>query len=270
MVSIFESPENRNLKFNKRQLKKWIMEYNPKITQENLEYISNRVMIALWIHRLKRERPEKYREILKRRRKWNKEHSEAIRKSARRRYKKIKNNPILYQKIRESQRKHFAKKYKEDPEFRKTLAKYQREYLKRMKKQDPERYHMIQRSHHICKYTTGVKCPNCGNGIKTATSGHLGKRPIKCPKCGFAYPKKECEKIKIPRILPETRKKIEEIKKLSDEMIITEQAMEGLRNLGMVFKDETEEPREIVGNERKVAENIKKKMIEYVDKKEMI
>jgi hypothetical protein len=161
---------------------------------------------------------------------------------------------------------YYAKKYKEDPEYRKNVAKYQKQYWKKMKEQDPEKYHaMMQRGHQICKYITGVKCPKCGFGIKTSTAGHLGKRPVICPKCKYICPKKECEKIRIPRILPDTQKKIKEIEKPIDEMIISEQALEGLRNLGMAFQDEMEESREIVGREKIAVENIKKRMIEFSD-----
>jgi hypothetical protein len=34
----------------------------------------------------------------------------------------------------------------------------------------------------------------------------------------------------------------------------------------MAFRDEMEEPKEITGKERRVIENIKKKMIEFTDK----
>lgn len=214
LISIFERPENHNLKFDMRLLKKWIMEYNPKITQNYLEYVSRRVMVNVKTYKLKREDPEKYAEILKQKRDYNKMHPEAIRKYSRKRYLKIKSNPILWEGMRKIQNEYHKRKYKTDPEYRKTLAKYQREYWRRMKEENPEKYHaMQQRGHQICKYTVGVKCPNCGFGIKTATIGHLGKRPIQCPKCRFSYPKNQCEKIRIPRIFPEEQKKTEETKK---------------------------------------------------------
>jgi predicted RNA-binding Zn-ribbon protein involved in translation (DUF1610 family) len=270
MVSIFESPENRNLKFNKRQLKGWIIEYNPKITQDYLEYISDRVMITLWMYKIKREHPEKYKIILEKKRRYSKEHPEMNRIIAKRRYEKIKNNPILLQRMHEMQKTYLAKKRLE-PDYKQKQAEWQKKYYKKMKIENPEKYYLMQQMHkRPSKYITGVKCPNCGNPIKTITSGHLGKRPIQCPKCRFAYPKKECERIKIPRILPETRKKTEEINQPPDKMILPEEVMKGLRNFGMIFAHEMEEPREIVGNEKKVAENIKKKMIKYIDWKEMI
>jgi hypothetical protein len=125
----------------------------------------------------------------------------------------------------------------------------------------------MQRLHRrIGKYCGGVRCPHCGFGIKTSTAGkNLGKRPVICPKCRHSCPKNECEKIRIPRILPETQKKTEEIKKPSNELVIPEQAFEGLRNLGKAFGNETKEPREIIGKERKVAENIQRKMIKFSD-----
>lgn len=221
-------------------------------------------MVVLKFHRMKRENPERYAEFLKEKREYNKTHPETVRKASLKRYQKIKNNPILWKKTREMHKKYYAKKYKNDPEYRKKLAGYQREYWKRMKENDPEKYHAMQRGHQICKYITGVRCPNCGNPIKTTTIGFLGKRPVQCPNCRFSYPKNQCEKIRIPRIFPEAQKKTEETKKQPDEMIISEQALEGLRNLGMAFRDEMEEPKEIVGREKIAVENIKKKMAEYI------
>jgi len=252
-----------------RLLKKWITEYNPKITQDYLEYISFRVMVVLKHHRMKIEDPEKYAELLETKKKWNKDHPDKTRISSKKRYEKIKNNPILYQRLKEIQNKYHQKKCEEDPKYREKCNEYQRKRSKRLKAEDPEKYYVMCRIHRqMNKSTGGVKCPRCGFGIKTSTAGrNLGKRPIKCPKCKHSYPKNQCERIRIPRILPEEQKKTEEIKKPSNELVIPEQAFEGLRNLGKAFENEMEEPREISGNERKVAENIKKRMEEYTDKR---
>jgi hypothetical protein len=270
LISVFETPENQNLEFGMGQLKKWIMEYNPQLPKDHLDYMAKRIMANLKINKLKREDPEKYAEYLKRKIEYNKTHPEVVRRSVRNRYLKIKNNPILWEKRREIHKKYYAKKYKEDPEYRKNVARHQREYWRRMKEEDPEKFYVMQRLHvlhrQISKYTGGVKCPKCGFEIKTSTSGkNLGKRPVICPKCRHSCPKNECEKIRIPRILPETQKKTEEIKKPSNELVIPEQAFEGLRNLGKAFGNETKEPREIIGKERKVAENIQRKMIKFSD-----
>lgn len=48
-------------------------------------------------------------------------------------------------------------------------------------------------------------------------------------------------------------------------MIISEQALEGLRNFGMIFQDEMEEPRKIAGTQKKAIENIQRKMVKFSD-----
>lgn len=265
LVSIFERPENQNLEFGIGQLKKWIMEYNPQLPKDHLDYMARRVMANLKINNLKREDPEKYAEYLKRKIEYNKTHPEVVRRSVRKRYLKIKVNPILYGKMKKSQKKYYAK-HKEDPEYRKKQAEYQKRYYKKMKEEDPEKYYVMQRLHRrIGKYCGGVRCPHCGFEIKTSTSGkNLGKRPVICPKCRHSCPKNECEKIRIPRIFPDAQP-ILETKIKPDEMTISESALEGLRNLGMAFQNETEEPRKITGTQKKAIENIRKRMIEFSD-----
>jgi hypothetical protein len=275
LISVFERPENQNLEFGTRQLKKWIMEYNPQLPKDHLDYMARRIMANLKINKLKREDPEKYAEYLKRKIEYNKTHPEVVRRSVRKRYLKIKANPILYGKMRKSQKKYYAK-HKEDPEFRKKMVKYNKNYWKKMKEEDPEKFYVMQRTHRrIGKDAGGVRCPHCGFGIKTSTAGkNLGKRPVICPKCRHSCPKNQCEKIRIPRIFPEMKKPsglhLEQNKKPSDELIVPEQAFEGLRNLGMAFQNETEEPRKITGTQKKAIENIRRKMIKFSDDKEMI
>ena len=264
IISVFERPENHNLKFDMKQLKKWIMEYNPKITQDYLEYISNRIMVYLNKYRMKRENPKKYEEFLEKKRKYNRDNADKIRISSKKYYEKMKNNPIVWERVKEQHKKYYAKKYREDPEYRKKVAKYQKEYFHRMKKENPEKYYAMIRSYRrVSKSIAGVRCPHCGFGIKTITSGkNLGKKPIICPECHFSCPKNNCEKIRIFRTIPDMNP---EVKKEPDGMMITEKALEGLRNLGNVF-EEIEYP--LFGTQKRAIENIQRKMVKFADNNE--
>lgn len=296
IIELFDKPEYKNMRFDRRLLKKWAVEYKPKLPSDHIDYIVNRVIIISTLHKMKREDPVKYQKWLeekrKRNREYNKLHPDIAYKANRRRYEKIKQNPILFNAIKNKQRE-YQKKRREDPEFREKQKLYQKEYLKKMKAEDPEKYREWIRIHRKPMRTTGgVKCPNCGFGIKTSTAGkNLGKRPIQCPRCRFFFPKNQSERIRIPRILSVTSTEIKKHRREFDSMAISEKALEGLKNLekltsndidendygkvrnmwnlGMAFQDEMKNPKEIVGKERKVAENIKKRMIEFVDEEEM-
>jgi hypothetical protein len=233
IISILERPENHKLEFDLRLLKKWIQEYNPELSENHIHYIAYRALTIIKAYRLKMEDPEKYAEFLRKKREYNKTHSKAIRKYTRKRYLVIKANPILYGKMRASQKRYFEKKHKEDPEFRKRQNEYQKKRLREMKEKNPKKYLELRKGHlRISKFAGGIKCPKCGFGIKTVTAGkNLGKRPIQCPKCRCFFPKNQSERIRIPRILPITKTEIKKQKMEFNSMTISEQALEGLKNL---------------------------------------
>ena len=102
-----------------------------------------------------------------------------------------------YLKHKEEIRAKFREKYRNDTEFRERYKKQMREWFSKNK----DKIRRTRRRRSFQPYTTGLECI-CGFPIKCYVRGRLGKRIIKCPKCGMETQRKELKKVRIPREIP--------------------------------------------------------------------
>jgi hypothetical protein len=201
--------------------------------------------IGYW-KKLKEKDPIKYKQLRDKwnawQREYNKEHRDKIKAKEynRKAYEKLKSDPVRYAEHKRKIKEYYHKRWN-DPEFRKKMYEYQRNYMQKLKKENPEKYFELTRHSFIQDYKTGLKCKGCGKGIKTNCAGHLGKRPIVCPFCGNSYPRRDLEKVKIPRIIFGEKGEKTEVAIEKPKVEITEQTLKNLKNFSRLTEKNTDE-----------------------------